>query len=93
MSDNISFIETNKMSEALEIVLRQTNYTTEEAEQKLSENNFDYEKVIKLYLGITEKKEPVRTTNQEIYAQLRSKLNSALDEYNQRSDENKKIKN
>jgi hypothetical protein len=93
MCDNITFVETDKMTGILEIVLRQTNYSKEEAEQKLQENNYDHIQVIKSYLGITEKKAPPKSTNQQIYTQLRYKLNSALDEYNLRKDEDKKIKN
>ena len=39
-------------------------------------------------MGVTEKKEPPKkSVNQEIYAQMRKKLNSALDKYNARKEE------
>jgi hypothetical protein len=82
-SDCISFVETDKMDEYIEIVTRQTGYTIDEARQKLSENNYNYIYVIKDYMGVTEKNEPKqKSVNQEIYAQMRIKLNSALDKYN-----------
>jgi hypothetical protein len=60
------------IEEKIQIILRQTNYTNEEAEQKLQENNYDHIQVIKNYLGVTEKKAPLaKTKNQEIYRQIR----------------------
>jgi hypothetical protein len=93
-SDCISFVETDKMDSYVEIVTRQTGYTDDEARQKLSENNYDYIFVIKDYMGVTTKKEQkTKSVNQEIFVQMRNKLNSALDEYNSRKEEDKKIKN
>lgn len=43
--------------ENVEIIMRQTNYTKEEAETKLSQHNNDIIKVVKEYLDIQEKKE------------------------------------
>lgn len=43
--------------ENVDMVMRQTNYTKEKAEQKLSEHNNVTINVIKEYLNITEKKE------------------------------------
>jgi hypothetical protein len=87
-NDGISFVETDKMDEYIEIVTRQTGYTIDEARQKLSEHNYNYIYVIKDYMGVTEKKEPPKkSVNQEIYAQMRKKLNSALDKYNARKEE------
>jgi hypothetical protein len=60
------------IEEKIQIILRQTNYNNEEAEQKLQENNYDHIQVIKNYLGVTEKKAPLaKTKNQEIYRQIR----------------------
>jgi len=60
------------VEEKIQIILRQTNYNNEEAEQKLQENNYDHIQVIKNYLGVTEKKTPLaKTKNQEIYRQIR----------------------
>ena len=44
-------------------------------------------KVIKEYMGITEKKEPpVKSVNQEIYRQMRFKLDASMSEYNQKQE-------
>lgn len=82
------------MDDNIQIILRQTDYTEEQAKEKLIEYNNDPMKVIRAYLGITEKKAPaVKSVNQEIYKQLRYKLDGAMREYNQRVErgEAKKI--
>ena len=63
-------------TEKINIILRQTDYTGEIARIKLSECGDDHMKVIRGYLGITEKKTPdrVKSVNQEIYKQFRDKL-------------------
>ena len=43
--------------ESVEVVMRQTNYTREEAEQKLNEHNNNTISIIKEYLDICEKTE------------------------------------
>jgi hypothetical protein len=57
------------------MIMRQTNYTEEEALNKLIEFNYDSVKTIKSYFNIGEKKEKVLSVNQEIYKHLRVKLN------------------
>ena len=75
--------DTLKEDELVQMVLRQTNYTENEAKDKLKEFNNDAILVIKSYFGITEKKAPekVRSVNQEIYKQFRVKLDSSMKEY------------
>jgi hypothetical protein len=82
MSANISLIETDQIEGKIQIVLRQTDYTYELAREKLKENSYDEISVIKSYLGIVEKKEPkIQSVNQEIYKQLRNKLNANMKDY------------
>ena len=56
MADNISFVETEKIDENVQIILRQTDYTEEIAKEKLKEFNYDHLAVIRAYFGIAEKK-------------------------------------
>ena len=49
----------------IDIIVSQTNYTKEIAIEKLSQYNDDYIKVIKEYLGVTEK--PVKKSDALIY--------------------------
>lgn len=72
---------------SVEMILRQTNYTEDEANQKLKEHNFDKIAVIKDYLGITEKKAlPINSVNQEIYKQIRNKLNGDMCDFIKRKN-------
>jgi len=85
MADNISLVETDHIDEKIQIVMRQTDYSENIAREKLKEHNFDEIATIKAYLGITEKKAlPVKSVNQEIYRQLRSRLNSNMKDYQSR---------
>jgi hypothetical protein len=78
--------ENNENNENIDIVLRQTNYTKEVAIQKLEEHNNNAINVIKEYMGVkpTEKKAPVKSVNQEIYRQIRIKLDTSMDEYREK---------
>ena len=85
MENKMSLIETTEIPEKIQVILRQTNYTPEEAIQKLKECNFNEISVIKAYLGIVEKtKTTPKTLNQEIYTQLRYRLDSNMRDYNKR---------
>ena len=63
-------------TEKIQIILRQTDLTEEQAGEKLAQHNEDHMKVIREYLGITEKKAPeqMKSVNQEIYRQFREKF-------------------
>ena len=87
MEDNISLVETDQIEDKVQIILRQTDYNEEKAREKLKEHGFDEIATIKAYLGITEKKAPqIKSVNQEIYKQLRSKLDSNMRNYQYRVD-------
>jgi hypothetical protein len=82
---DISLVETDQIDEKVQIILRQTDYTKEIAIEKLKENNFDELKVIRLYFGIAEKNnKPMKTINQEIYKQIRYRLDSNMRDYHER---------
>ena len=88
LTNNLDKTETHvkddqKNNENIDIVLRQTNYTKEVAIQKLEEHNNNTINVIKEYMGVkpAEKKAPIKSLNQEIYRQIRIKLDTSMDEY------------
>jgi hypothetical protein len=82
---DISLVETELIDEKVQIVMRQTDYSKEVALKKLTEYMFDEIATIKAYLGITEKKvQPISSVNQEIYKQLRYKLDSSMRDYKNR---------
>jgi len=79
-------IQDEKNNQDIELVLRQTNYTKEIAIQKLQIHNNNAIDVIKDYMGIkpTEKKAPIKSLNQEIYRQIRTKLDTSMSEYREK---------
>lgn len=87
MDDKITFVENVEIEDKVQIVLRQTDYTETTTREKLKEFDYDHLKVIRNYLGLTEKKAlPVKSVNQEIYKQLRSRLDDNMRDYNARKE-------
>ena len=92
MTDKIAFVENTQLEEKIQIILRQTDYNEEEAREKILEFNGDHISVIKSFFGINVKKEqPIKTVNQEIYRQIRFKLDTSMREYNQRKQSEKSV--
>ena len=88
MEDKISLVETDLIAEKVQKIIRQTDYNEETAREKLMEHNFDEFATIKDYLGITEKKSvPIKSVNQEIYKQLRSKLDASMYDYREKEEQ------
>ena len=69
-------LKNSQLNDQIQMIMRQTNYTHEEALNKLIEFNYDIVKTSKSYFNISEKKEKVLSVNQEIYKHLRVKLNT-----------------
>lgn len=62
----------------IEIILRQTDYTEQEASTKLQEYNNDLTMVIKTYLGASSQKtKPSNSVNQQIYTEIRTMMDDA----------------
>jgi hypothetical protein len=81
--DNITITRESDLHEKIQMILRQTDYTEAEVREKLIEHADDPIKVIKQYMGISDKKETSKKSlNQEIYRQLRSKLDDSVKDYN-----------
>ena len=87
MSDGISFFSNDDLDEHVKKVMTQTNYTKEEATNKLILFNYDYIKVIKDYMNIPEKKTEtkVKSVNQEIFRQIRIKLDNSMKDYREKN--------
>ena len=85
---SMTMICEDDMTEKIEIVLRQTDYTHEIAREKLIEKNMDHILVIKGFLGIPEKKaQPIKSVQQAIYTELRTKMNNSIKSFNIKQDE------
>ena len=74
------------MSSSIDLICRQTNYTNEEAITMLDKYNGDYESVLNEYLGVPQKQvekqsSSTRSTNQEIYSQIRLVMDDASKRY------------
>jgi hypothetical protein len=70
----------------VKIILGQTNYDEITANKKLLQFNHDHILVIKDFMGVKEKPKPVRSVNQEIYKQLRMKLDSGMEEFRKKNE-------
>jgi len=87
--EKISFMETEQIKEHIRIICGQTDLTGDEALVKLHEYNFDYIKVIRNHLGLDKIKDiKIVSVNQEIYKQLRLKLDATVDDFNKRKENN-----
>lgn len=82
--------ETN-LKEMIEKVKRQTTLTDEEdIKSQLEANNYDYMKVIMNHFNVPEKKEEkIVSVNQEIYKQIRRKMDTIMNEYNEKKSKEK----
>ena len=84
-TNKVSFVNNDDIDKKVNIVLGQTDYSREKALSLLEQNDYNEISVIKGYFGITEKKAPkISSLNQEIYKQIRHKLDGAMKEYNER---------
>jgi hypothetical protein len=89
MADKVSFVSNDDIEKKIKIILGQTDYTEEIAKEMLEKNNYDEILVIKGYFGIAEKKAlPVSSLNQEIYRQIRYKLDASMKDYNEKKNNN-----
>lgn len=68
-----------------EIVQRQTSYSFEESIEKLKQHNNNHIDVIREYMGIKPKEVKVKSINQEIFKQIRYRLDNSMKEYNNKN--------
>jgi|LauGreDrversion4_2_1035121.scaffolds.fasta_scaffold1370675_1 hypothetical protein len=87
MSDGISFFSNDDLNKHVKLVMSQTNYTEEQAIEKLKLFNCDYMRVLKDYMGIPEKKDKqkIKSVNQEIYRQIRTTLDNTMKDYREKN--------
>ena len=70
-------------AEQIQVILRQTDYTYDEAREKLAQHNNDYMTVIRMYLkqGVSSPAIPKTKTlsmNQQIYKEIRTFMDEAV---------------
>ncbi len=66
--------------ENIDLICRQTNYTQDEATQKLALHENDTIKVIKEYLEFTQKQQPELSQNQQFHTDIRNFLKTSYDQ-------------
>jgi len=72
---------TSEQEEHIQIIVRQTDYDYEMSKSKLIEFNFDYENVIKDFMGITKKETICNTSNQQRYKMIRDAMDTQIKNY------------
>lgn len=78
--------DVDSVTSSIDLICRQTDYTNEEAKAMLDKYNGDCESVLNEYLGIPQKikenpSSSNRSTNQEIYSQIRLVMDDASKRY------------
>jgi hypothetical protein len=82
-------MEETNLNELVQKVKRQTTLGEEEIKSQLKENNNDYMKVIKNHFSVPEKEEEeIVSINQEIYKQIRHKMDNIMKDYNEKKTKN-----
>lgn len=79
--------EIDKQRLLIEMVMRQTEYTYEESEEKLVEYNNNYVNVIRDYMGTGETEEKkVTSINQHVYKEIRGLMDTAAGRYRRKQE-------
>ena len=93
---NITTIHNIMNQEKLcEIIMRQTDYSKEKTMEKLKQHNNNVMDVVREYMNPPEKKVIKKTTNQQIFTEIRNLMDEACNNYRMRKEmdeiKNKKI--
>jgi hypothetical protein len=85
----MEIIDNEALADKMGIVARQTDYDESTIRQKLIDYNYDHMKIIKEYLGLDKNENnnspKINSVNQEIYKQIRKKID--VSEYNKKQSE------
>jgi hypothetical protein len=74
-------------STLVDIITRQTTLTREEARERLKESDNNHIQVIEEFMGIKKEKKPeIKSLQQEIYKQIRCKMDNSIKIYNQKQE-------
>ena len=86
-------IEVATIYNLIDVVKRQTTYTTQEAMEKLKEHSGEPVSVIKEFMGIknTKKEKPLKTPNQMVFSEIRSFMDDVNKGYNARKEQDIRI--
>lgn len=82
-------------NEYIQLICRQTDLTEEESRNKLEENNYNYMLVLSEYFKIESKDDKEaenKTTNQEIYGQIRNLMDTGAKKFRMEQERVEQIK-
>lgn len=83
-------MESEGFEEKINIIIRQTSMTDrEEIKELLKTHDNDYVQIIKNHYKIKTEEPEILPAHQEIYRQIRNKMNTAMKEYTLKNEENK----
>ena len=92
MQSNKSAVNEKLKPHVLGLILRQTDYTEEEAKIQLEKYNYNYLELLKDYMGIEKKKEEMcATPNQERYRLIREAMDDKEEKYRQKKKQEELI--
>ena len=72
--------------ESVDMICRQTEYTEDEAREKLEKNNYNYQLVLNEYFGIKESPKKEKTINQQIYGEIRNLMDTGARNFRQEQE-------
>ena len=72
-----------------EIIMRQTDYDSETAKNKVKEFNGNVEAIVREFMNPPTKKEEKKSVNQEIYGQIRGLMDDAARNFRNQQELNK----
>lgn len=88
-------METERLNMLIDIVMRQTDYSNEEASKKMIEHKYNVLAVVREFIGsdvnVNVKKEdeptkPTKSTNQLIYGEIRNMMGNAAANYRRKQE-------
>jgi len=82
-------MEETQINMLSEIVMRQTDYDSDTAKDKVKDFNGDIEGIVREFMNPPTKKEPKKSINQEIYGQIRGLMDDAAKNYRNQQELNK----
>lgn len=73
--------------ESVNMICRQTDYSQDEAREKLEKNNYNYQIVLNEYFGIKELPKKEKTTNQQIYGEIRNLMDEGARKFRKEKED------
>jgi len=83
-------METERLNMLIDIVMRQTDYSNEEASKKIIEHKYNVLAVVREFIGsdmnVKKEEKPTKSTNQLIYGEIRNMMGNAAANYRRKQE-------